>query len=110
VKRDRPYLQHIIDAIDSIREYTRDGRDAFMRDAKTQDAVIRKFEIIGEATKRLDAETKARRPDIAWREIAGLRDVLIHNYMGVNLKRVWGVVEHRLQPLRKAIQELLNQD
>jgi uncharacterized protein with HEPN domain len=110
VKRDRPYLQHIIDAIDSIRKYTRDGRDAFMRDAKTQDAVIRKFEVIGEATKRLTAETKARRPDIAWREIAGLRDVLIHNYMGVNLKRVWGVVEHRLQPLREAIQELLNQD
>jgi uncharacterized protein with HEPN domain len=110
VKRDGPYLQHIIDAIDSIREYTRDGRDAFMRDTKTQDAVIRKFEIIGEATKRLDAETKARRPDIAWREIAGLRDVLIHNYMGVNLKRVWGVVEHRLQPLREAVMELLGQD
>jgi uncharacterized protein with HEPN domain len=110
VKRDRPYLQHIIDSIDSIREYTRDGRDAFMRDAKTQDAVIRNFEIIGEAPERLSPETKALRPDIAWREVAGLRDMLIHNYMGINIKRVWGVVEHRLQPLREAVMELLGQD
>lgn len=109
MKRDLPYLQHILDAIDQIREYTRDGRQAFLQDAKTQDAVIRKFEIIGEATKRLSAEARNRRPDIAWREIAGLRDVLIHNYMGVNLQRVWGVVERDLDPLRQAIVELLGQ-
>lgn len=109
MKQDRPYLKHILDAIDGIRDYTQQGQQAFMEDPKTQDAVIRKLEIIGEATKRLSDQAKSRRPEIGWREVAGLRDILIHNYMGVNLKRVWGVVEHDLHPLRKAVVELLGQ-
>lgn len=107
MKTDRPYLQHILDAIRKISAYTADGRDAFMLDPKTQDAVVRNFEIIGETTKRLSDETKGGRSEVPWRDIAGLRNVLIHDYMGVDLKRVWGVVERDLPTLRQVIQEML---
>ena len=107
MKTDPLYLRHILDAVDSIRDYTQGGRDAFMQDKKTQDAVIRQFEIIGEAAKQISDATRSHRPHVPWRDIAGLRDVLIHNYMGVNLKRLWGVVEQDLQPLREAVTDLL---
>ncbi|NLF31254.1 MAG: DUF86 domain-containing protein [Planctomycetes bacterium] len=109
MKADALYLRHILDAIDTIGQYTQTGRDVFMGDRKTQDAVIRQFEIIGEAAKRISDPTRSRRPDVPWRDIAGLRDVLIHNYMGVNLKRLWGVVEQDLQPLRQALTDLLSE-
>ena len=110
MKDDRPYLEHILAAIRKIDSYTTDGRGAFMQNAMAQDAVLRNLEIIGEAAKRLSKETKDRRPDIPWRDVAGLRDVLIHNYMGVNLNRIWGVVERDLPPLRQGIEGLLDRD
>ena len=109
MKDDRPYLEHILEAIRKIDSYTADGRDAFMRNGMVQDAVLRNFEIIGEAAKRLSKKTKDRRPDIPWRDVAGLRDVLIHNYMGVNLNRIWAVVERDLPSLRQGVESLLAQ-
>ena len=110
MKDDHPYLEHILAAIQKIGSYTTDGRDAFMQNVMAQDAVLRNLEIIGEAAKRLSKETKDRRSDIPWRDVAGLRDVLIHNYMGVNLNRIWGVVERDLPPLRQGIEGLLERD
>ncbi|MFM2379359.1 MAG: hypothetical protein RLZZ143_1937 [Cyanobacteriota bacterium] len=72
-----------------------------------QDAVIRNFEVMGEATKRLYPKIRATYPHIQWQQIAGFRDVLIHDYLKVNLKRVWGVIEHDLPPLKAAVQEML---
>lgn len=109
MKDDRPYLEHILEAIRKIDSYTTDGRDAFMQNAMAQDAVLRNFEIIGEAAKRLSDKTKDRSSDIPWRDVAGLRDVLIHNYMGVNLNRIWGVVERNLPLLRQGVEDLLGQ-
>lgn len=104
---DTMYLSHILQAITRIRSYTADGKDAFAADTKTQDAVIRNFEIIGEAVKRMDKSAKDRRPEIPWRRIAGLRDVLIHDYMGVDVDEVWNVVEHHLPSLQAAVEHLL---
>ena len=110
MKDDRLYLTHIKEAIDKINSYTNAGYDQFANDPKTQDAVIRNFEIIGEASKQLSEQVKKLRGDIPWRDIAGLRDVLIHDYMGVDIKEVWNVVTNHLPILEKAIEQLLGLD
>jgi uncharacterized protein with HEPN domain len=108
VKDDRVYLGHIRDAIHDIEQYTAGGRDAFMGDRMQQDAVIRKFEIIGEAVKHLSKDTTGRRPDIPWRRIAGMRDRLTHDYLGVDLALVWIAVERDLPNLRSAVESLFS--
>ncbi len=96
MKADHVYLRHILDAIEKIESYVAVGRDAFMSTSHWQDAVIRQLEIVGEATKRLSADLRSQRPDIPWRRIAGLRDVLVHNYMGVRLAAVWQLTQEDL--------------
>ncbi len=107
MKDDSVYLLHIRDAVRRVREYTHDGRDAFFADAKTQDAVIRNLEIIGEATKGLSEGLRGAHVDIPWKQIAGMRDTLIHRYFGVKLELVWEVVEQHLQPLQERVEALL---
>jgi uncharacterized protein with HEPN domain len=108
VKDERVYLGHICDAISDIESYTSVGREVFMVDRMRQDAVIRKLEIIGEAVKRLTDPTKQRRPEIPWKQIAGMRDRLTHDYFGVDLALVWRVVERDLRALRTAVEALLS--
>jgi uncharacterized protein with HEPN domain len=109
VKDQRVYLFHAIDAIDAILTYTADGSDEFFKDAKTQDAVIRNVEIIGQAVKGVDQDTRALDPTIPWRRIAGMRDKLIHDYFGVDLSLVWDVVERELPGLRPRLVALTDQ-
>jgi uncharacterized protein with HEPN domain len=72
-----------------------------------QDAVLRNFEVIGEAAKRLDDAFRSAHPEVPWRALAGLRDILIHQYEGVDLEKVWAIVERELPTLRQAIAGLL---
>lgn len=106
-KDPRVYLAHILERIDRVREYTIQGRDAFFSDRRTQDAVIRNFEVIGEAAKRIPEEYRKAHPTIPWRELSGFRDVLIHQYEGVSIAEVWQIVEKNLEPLRQAIMAIL---
>lgn len=108
MKNDRLYLKHINEAIEKICSYTEQGRDAFVNNSMAQDAVIRNFEIIGEATKRLSNSIKSLEPDIPWRSVAGFRDVLIHDYMGVDVEEVWNVVTNHIPALREAVKRLQN--
>jgi uncharacterized protein with HEPN domain len=108
VRDERIYLIHAIEAIDAIFSYTEEGRDAFLADRKTQDAVVRNIEIIGQAVKGVTADTRALAPDVPWRQIAGMRDKLIHEYFGVDVTLVWDVVERDLPPLRPQLEGLID--
>jgi uncharacterized protein with HEPN domain len=106
-KDPRVYLAHILECAQKIERFTADGRERFLQDVMVQDAVLRNFEIIGEAAKRLDDAYRSAHPEVPWRALAGLRDVLIHQYEGVDLEKVWAIVEKELPALRQAIAGLL---
>src|SRR3954471_15604003 len=103
MNRDEVYLRHIRDAITRIESYISVGRDEFMRTSHWQDAVVRQLEIIGEATKRLSQALRDQHPQIPWRQVAGLRDVLIHDYATVDLPAVWEITQKDLPPLKTVV-------
>jgi len=103
------FLRHIRDALRAVIEYTEQGRAAFFASKMVQDAVLRNLEIIGEAVKGLETETRSRAPHIQWRRIAGMRDVLIHSYFGVDLETVWQVVEADVPELLNATDRLIGE-
>ncbi len=107
MKDDRIYLQHIRDALQDIESYTSAGREAFFSERIRQDATLRKLQVIGEAVKKLSDDTKSKQPDIPWKQIAGIRDKVIHDYFGIKLEIVWGVVDSDLPRLRRAVDDLL---
>lgn len=103
----RVYLAHILECAQRIGRYIASGEDAFQRDTMIQDAVIRNFEVIGEAVKRLPDEYRTQHPEIPWRLMAGFRDVLIHGYEGVDLKRVWLAATKDLPTVAQILSQLL---
>lgn len=103
MKDDLTLLRHIKEAIERIETYCAAGESDFYNDTRTQDAVIRNFEIIGEATKGLTIQTRDAYPTIPWRKIAGMRDFLIHVYFGVTLELVWETFEKEVPILKVAI-------
>jgi len=103
-REDSIILQDIRAAIDRILSYSRELEyDDFMIDIKTQDAIVRNIEILGEAAKLLSEKTKVRYPNIPWKDIAGTRNKLIHDYFGVNIDVVWSIVKNDIPLLNREI-------
>ncbi len=107
IERDRLYPNHILDAAADAVEFSSQGRAAFFADRKTQAAVIRQIEIIGEAVKRLSPELTVAEAAVPWRQIAGARDRLIHGYFSVDLNAVWAMVEQDIPVLRTQVARIV---
>jgi uncharacterized protein with HEPN domain len=102
-KDPRVYLAQMLEAVERIETYTRDGAATFFASELHQDAVIRNFQIIGEAAKRVPDDFRLANPDIPWRSLTAFRDVLTHDYATVEVSRVWLVIQNDLQPLKAAL-------
>lgn len=104
MNRDTLYIAHIVEAIDRIQDYTKDGREFFLTDRKTYDAVIRNLQTMAESTQKLSSHIKSKYPDIEWDKIAGFRNVLVHDYLGnMNGDLIWEIVVYKLPELKQAM-------
>ena len=103
------FICHILESIDLIEEYSKNATQAqFLKKPSMQDAIIRSLEIIGESVKNLPNSFRDKHPDIPWKKMAGMRDILIHEYFDVDLILAWKVVQHELPKIKTKLQQLVD--
>jgi uncharacterized protein with HEPN domain len=109
MKDDRVYLRHILECIRRIEEDTAGGKNAFLSSHTLQDAVLRNLQTLAESTQRLSENLKARHPQIEWRRIAAFRNILVHDYLGIDLERVWETTQRDVPELKCNVAEILKE-
>ncbi len=92
-----------------IQEFTSDGKEAFFADRKTQDAVLRNLHTLSESMQRISGDLKLKYPEVLWREIAAFRNVVVHDYLGIDLVQVWDIIERDLPILKDRIKDILEE-
>jgi uncharacterized protein with HEPN domain len=108
MKDDRLYLIHIKECIERIESYLGNAdRRKFLSSTLLQDAVVRNLQALAESMQRLSDEAKESRPDIEWYKITGFRNILVHDYLGLEMETVWNIVAHYLPVLKRAVEEML---
>lgn len=107
MKDDRLYLEHILNCIRRIEDYTKGDKSLFMESALVQDAVTRNLQTMAESTQRISDALKSSNPTVDWTAISGFRNILVHDYLGLDLERMWGVVNRRLPLLKADIERML---
>ncbi|MBI2645062.1 DUF86 domain-containing protein [Candidatus Uhrbacteria bacterium] len=111
MKKDpKIFLLHMLESILDIERWTKNiSQEEFFDDTKTQDAVMRKFEILGEAVKNISKDFRNAHPHVEWQEMAGMRDMLIHEYFGVDLGIVWNTAQRDIPRLRKKLEVIIKE-
>jgi uncharacterized protein with HEPN domain len=109
VTDDRVYLVHIADCIARIESYTSEGKVSFFSSTLIQDAVIRNLQTLSESTQRISVSLKAASPSVEWRNISAFRNVIVHNYLGIDLNQIWAIVESDLPELKLQIERILRE-
>lgn len=105
--KDQVYIQHILECIDKINQYTNNDKKRFTSDDLIQDGVLRRLQTMAESTQRLSEDLKQTMTDVDWRALSGFRNVLVHDYLnGIDLDRIWDIVDNYLPELKKAIESI----
>ena len=109
MKSDTVYLRHIEDCIRRIEENVAEGKDQFIASHTLQDAVLRNLQTLSESTQRLSDELKDAHPEIEWPRIAAFRNVLVHDYLGIDIERVWEITQRDVPELKQTILAMLDE-
>ena len=105
------FVKHIRDAILDIEDFTGGFlKENFLDDKKTQASVVRELKIIGEAARNIPVEFKNKYPKVNWKGMVGARDVIVHEYFGLNLERIWNIIQDDLPVLKSQVMEILNSE
>lgn len=107
MKDDRIYFDHILLCIEKIEDYTKMDKSLYMESTIIQDAVVRNLQVLAESTQRISDSVKTKYPDTEWQAISGFRNIIVHDYLGLDLKLIWSVVERRLPLLRLQVEKML---
>jgi len=106
----KDYLKDILEAINDVKGFIDElTYDEFIKDRKTLNAVVRSIEIIGEASKNIPESVKAKYPELPWKQMAGMRDKLIHAYFGVDTETLWKAAKNNIPSLKASIEEMLKE-
>jgi uncharacterized protein with HEPN domain len=109
LEKDKVYIEHILECIDKINQYTSNNKEKFVSDDLVQDGVLRRLQTMSESTQRLSNNLKESAIDIDWRALSGFRNVLVHDYLnGIDLDRIWDIVDNYLPALKEAVENIAN--
>ena len=109
MKNDRAYIEHMLICISKIEDFAEGNKQAFLDSVLIQDAVIRNLQVMAEPSRRISSQNKDIVPDINWRDISGFRNILVNDYLGIDIGTVRGVIENRLPELKKQLNTLLEE-
>jgi uncharacterized protein with HEPN domain len=109
VKSDDLYLVDIEERVRRVHASAAEGRDTFFASLEKQDAILHNLQLLGESVKRISEELKGRHPEVPWRDIAAFRNVVVHDYLGVDLELMWRIVVERIPELRLQIERILGE-
>lgn len=109
MREDKVYLKHIAECIRRIEENTSKGREEYLRSHTLQDAILRNLHTMSEATQRLSSGTKDKHPEVEWSRIGALRNVVVHNYLGIDLGIIWEITQRDVPELKRAILAMLEE-